>query len=114
VGLKYRGYIRSFNTGFQVRADNTQLNMDAVSQVGVRCVNSQGGQFGTSPYRLEPIQELKQEDLNYLPPLPMNTTKVVDFVDDHDRDKEFVLVQNTPGPLQVTAVLLNNSAAVTQ
>lgn len=115
IGYKYRGLIKSFPMGFAVKSgDNTQTTMKAISRVGVRAVNSVGGKFGSSPYTLEPVQELSQNDLNYLPPLPIDGTKYLSYVDDNELDKCFYIVQDEPGPFQTSVVMIDASYAVTR
>lgn len=114
VGYKYRGVIKSFSLGFQLQGENTQTTMKAISQVGLRTVNSVGGKFGTNPYRLEAIQELSQDDLNYLPPLPMDGTKYITYSDDNEKDKYFYIVQDEPGPLHITNVIIDSNYSVTR
>jgi len=113
VGYTYRGVIQSFVLGFQVQAENTQGTFKNVSRCGIRFHNSAGVRFGSTEYLTDPAQTLTQTDLNYLPPLPMNGTRFVDFVDDHDVDKEFVIVQDIPLPMTISAVLLEGAYAVT-
>lgn len=114
VGYKYRGVIESMPMGFQVQGENTQTTMKAISRVGVRAANSVGGKFGTSPYKLEPVQELTPNDLNYIPPLPIDGTKYVDIADDNQLDKRFYLVQDEPGPFVATVLMVDANYAVTR
>lgn len=113
-GYRYKGIIKSFCLGFQAGAENTQTTMKAVTQVGLRCVASAGGEFGTSLYRLEPVQELSQNDINYLPPLPIDGTKYVSYGDDNQKDKFFYIVQNLPLPFTVTSVMIDANYSVTR
>ncbi len=112
VGYKYRGIVKSFPLGFQIKEANTQTTMKAISRAGVRAATSVGGKFGTSPYKLEPVQELSQNDLNYLPPLPIDGTKYVGYVDDNELDKHFYLVQDEPGPFTACGVFLEANYTV--
>jgi len=107
VGLLYRGTIKSFSLGFQVQGRNTQTTMKAVSRIGVRCVASAGGKFGTTPYRLEPVQEMSPDDLNYLPPLPIDGTKYMTYSDDNKLDKYFYIIQDEPLPFHVCCVMVD-------
>lgn len=112
AGYKYRGIIKSFPLGFQIQGQNTQTTMKAVSRAGVRAVASAGGKFGTSPYHLEPVQELGQTDINYLPPLPIDGTKYISYSDDNTRDKHFYLVQDEPLPFTACGVFIEANYAV--
>jgi hypothetical protein len=114
VGYKYKGIIKSFNLGFQIQADNTQTTMKAISEFGIRCVSTAGLKCGTSLYKMERVQELGQGDLNYLPPLPIDGTKYVQYTDDNKKEKFFYIVQDEPLPATVTGVLINGNYAVTQ
>lgn len=114
VGYRYKGIIKSFCLGFQLQADNTQITMKAITEAHIRCVATAGGEFGTSLYTLQPVQELGQNDLNYLPPIPIDGTKQVSYSDDNTKDKFFYIVQDAPLPMTVTSVLLNANYARTQ
>ena len=114
IGYKYRMVVKSFCLGFQLRADNSQARMKAINEFFVRCVSSAGGKVGSSPYRLQRVQELGNDDLNYLPPMPIDGTKQVSFSDDHQADKFFYLIQDEPLPFQVANVMINASHSVTQ
>lgn len=112
VGYRYKGIIKSFCLGFQIQGENTQMTMKSISRVGVRTVTSAGGEFGSSLYRLEPIQELSQNDLNYLPPLPMDGTKYISYTDDNEIDKYWYLVQNKPLPFVATCLMVDANYSV--
>lgn len=109
VGYIYRGVISSFTLGFQFKGQNTQATMKAISRIGLRMNNTAGVKFGSTPYRLEPIQELTQVDLNFLPPLPINETKYITYVDDNELDKEFFVIQDLPLPMTITSVILETN-----
>lgn len=106
VGYRYLGVIKSFCLGFQAGASNTQTTMKAVSRVGLRCVASAGGNFGTTPYRLEPVQQLSQQDLNYLPPIPIDGTKYISYIDDNKTDKFYYFIQDQPLPFTITSIMI--------
>lgn len=114
VGYKYRGFIKTFPLGFALQGENTQATEKAISRVGIRCTNSVGGKFGTTPYRLEPVQELSQDDLNYLPPQPIDGTKYLSYSDDAEFDKCAYIVQDEPGPFQVCLMMIDTEYAVTR
>lgn len=113
LGYRYKGILKSFALGFQVQGVNTQRTMKAITEFSVRCMASAGLEVGASLYKLEPVQELTQNDLNYLPPLPIDGTKSVAYSDDHEGDKFFYIVQDQPLPACVTSVMLTSSYAVT-
>lgn len=106
VGYRYLGVIKSFCLGFQAGASNTQTTMKAVTRVGLRCVASAGGNFGTTPYRVEPVQQLGQQDLNYLPPIPIDGTKYISYVDDNKTDKYYYFIQDQPLPFTITSIMI--------
>lgn len=114
MGYGYKGIIKSFSLGFQVQGVNTQTTMKSVSEFGVRCVSSAGLAVGTSLYKLEPVQELSNDNINYLPPIPIDGTKYVQFTDESEKDKFFYLVQDQPLPAVVTSVILNAQYTVTK
>jgi hypothetical protein len=112
VGYGYEGVLESFSLGFQLQGDNTQITQKVINRVGMRLCDTSGGRFGTSRYRLDPVQKLTQTDLNYLPPKPINETVFVDYLDDHKVDKGYVVVQDVPLPMVLTAALVECSYAV--
>lgn len=114
LGYTYIGIIKSFCLGFQVGAENTQTTMKSITRVGIRTVSSAGGKFGSSLYKLEPVQELSQNDINYLPPIPIDGTKYITYVDDAEIDKFFYLVQDEPLPFTITSVMIDANHAVTR
>ncbi len=107
VGLGYTGIIKTFSLGFSSQGKNTQITQKSIYQAGIRFVTSAGGQFGSSRYRLVDVQELSQENINYLPPIPMDGTKLVSYLDDAEKDKFLYIVQDKPLPFTVTAVIIN-------
>lgn len=107
VGYTYRGEIKSFGLGFQAKAENTQITMKAITQTGIRCVASAGIKFGSTPYKTEPLQKLSQNDLNYLPPLPIDGTAFIDYTDDNKKDKYFYVIQDEPLPAIIAGVFLS-------
>lgn len=114
VGYTYRGEIKSFSLGFQVKAENTQITMKSITQSEIRCVSTAGLKFGSSPYKVEPVQQLSQDDLNYLPPLPIDGTKTVDYIDENQKDKYFYIIQDLPLPAIVAGVFLNANYTLRQ
>lgn len=114
VGYRYRGVIKSFCLGFQAGAENTQATMKAICRAGLRTVSSAGGKFGTDMYHLEPVQQLEQGNLNYLPPPPIDGTKYIDYVDDNRFDKFFYIIQDEPLPLVVTCVMVDANYSATR
>lgn len=108
-GLKYRGVVKSFPLGFQAGAGNTQVTPKAVTKAHIRFVSSAGGKFGSSEYRLEPVQLLSQNDQNYLPPIVMDGTKFVSITDSYDIDKYFYIVQDEPLPFTATCVIIEGN-----
>ena len=109
IGYQYTGLIQSFPLGFQINAENTQSTPKAVNRVGLRFVDTAGVSFGTDRYRLEPVQELQQGDLNYLPPRLMNGTVFRSYNDTINVDKEYFVVQDKPLPCTLVAALLDTN-----
>ena len=106
VGHRYLGLVKSFPLGFQVGAQNTQQTAKGVVRAGIRFTSSAGGLFGTSIYKLTPVQQLGQIDINYLPPRLMDGTEFVTIADDIKKDKSFIIAQNVPVPMNVNCVLV--------
>lgn len=112
IGYQYSGVIKSFVLGLQIQTENTQTTMKALNRIGLRTVMSAGGKFGTSRYRLEPVQRLRQGALNYLPPPPMDGTTYVAITDDMSTEKVFYVVQDEPLPLNIASVMVDADYAV--
>ncbi len=113
IGLGYQGIIKSFSLGFQIQGLTTQQTMKAINQFGVRTVTTAGLEVGSSLYHMEPVQELSPNDINYLPPVPMDGTKYVQFSDDNQRDKCFYAIQNLPLPCTITDIIVSAQYTVT-
>lgn len=113
LGYMYTGVIKTFCLGFQFQGQNTQTTVKNIVQVGVRTVASAGMQIGSDRYNLQDVQELSQSDLNYLPPLPIDGTKFVDYTDDSQEDKYLYFVQNQPLPAEITSLMLRGSYSMT-
>lgn len=109
VGYKYLGFIKTFCLGFQSGAINTQSTYKVINRVGLRLTTSAGGKIGSSLYKLEPVQELSQNDINYLPPLPIDGTKYITYSDDGKKDKYLYIAQDLPLPFNVGAVMVEAS-----
>lgn len=112
VGDKYTGIIKSFSLGFQLQQYQTQMTMKVLNRIGMRCTTSLGGKFGSDYYRLTSVQKLKQGDLNYLPPLPIDGTEYVTITDTGEFDKYFYIVQDEPLPLVVNSVMIEAQYSV--
>lgn len=113
IGYRYKGIMKSFCLGFQVQGVNTQVTMKNISNFAVRCVSTAGLEVGSSLYKTEPVQELSPDDINYLPPIPIDGTKHVQFTDKSAKDKYFYIVQDLPLPATVTGVIITSNYTVT-
>lgn len=107
IGYSYLGMIKSFSMGFASGPSNTQSTIKNFVRFGVRVVCSAGLEVGSDPYNLEPLQQLSQNDLNYLPPIPMDGTEIKPFVDVPNTDKFFYIAQNLPLPATIAAIMLD-------
>lgn len=105
-GHRYKGQIKSFSLGFTVQGANTQGTLKLINRVGIRAVSSAGGEVGSSLYELEDVQELTGNELNYLPPIPIDGTKFIPYTDDSEFDKYFYIVQDKPLPFCVAAAMV--------
>lgn len=113
IGYKYKGILKSFSLGFPMQGVNTQATMKNIAKFGVRCVSSAGLEAGSSLYKTERVQELTQDDINYLPPIPIDGTKYVQFTDKSEKDKFFYIVQDEPLPAVITSVIITTNYTVT-
>jgi hypothetical protein len=113
VGYGYTGIVKSFVLGFVIQQYNTQATFKALNRLSIRTTTSLGGKFGTDFYALKDIQKLQQGDINYLPALPLDGTETLPFLDKHEIDKQFYLVQDLPLPFFVTSVIIEANHSVT-
>ena len=114
IGYKYKGIIKSFCLGFSNGAENTQTTMKAINRFGLRTVNTAGLKAGSTLYRLENAQQLSQNDLNYLPPLPIDGTKYINYSDENEQDKYFYIVQDDPLPATIGCVMVDANYSITR
>lgn len=114
IGYKYTGIMKTFNLGFVSQGINTQVTMKNVAKAWIRCVNSAGGEVGTTLYDMQPIQDFTLQGGFYdLPPLPMDTTKEVPLGDNSEAEKCIYIRQDQPLPLNITALMLAADYGVT-
>ena len=114
IGYKFSGLIKTFNLGFAVQGENTQKTVKNIYQLGVRFASSAGGLIGTSRYdgRMEAIQELKTGDINYLPPIPLDGTKMISYNDTADINKHLYLEQDKPLPMRILYIIADTKYGV--
>ena len=112
VGLLYTGIIKSMCLGFSLQGHQTQITMKEISRMSLRCVNSMGLKCGNSPYYLEEVQLKTQNDINYLPPQPIDGTQDVEYDDNSEEDKFFYIIQDQPLPACVTSFVVEANYAV--
>jgi len=112
VGYQYEGVINSFPMGFQIKAENTQSTQKTINRIGFRFIDSAGVAFGTSRYNLQPIQELQQGELNYLPPRLMAGTEKRSYNDTFNTDKEYFIVQDKPLPCTLAAAIIETNQTI--
>ena len=108
IGLRYTGFIKSYPIGMLVQLINTQLFLKSVSSAHIQCVDSAGGEFGTTPYKMTEIQKYRTSGAIYdLPPLPMNGRQQIMYSDGTDLDKRFYIKQTKPLPLNITSATMD-------
>lgn len=108
VGYMYEGLIQSYSMGMLVQLINTQLFPKSVTQAILQFVHSAGGEFGTTPYRMEEVQRYETVGAIYdLPPLPMDGMKQIIYSDETSLDKKFIVKQTKPLPLNITSITVD-------
>lgn len=113
VGYLYTGIIKSMCIGFQIQGSNTQVTEKEISRVMLRCVNSAGMKVGSSLYDLQEVQLRTQNDINYLPPAPIDGTQDIDVDSDSEEDFFFYIVQDLPLPATIASYFLEANYAMT-
>lgn len=114
IGQRYTGTIKTMCLGFQFQGVNTQATLKNIVRVSARTMASAGGKIGSSPYDLQPIQELSQSDINYMPPMVLDGTKDVDYTDDAEEDKFLWIVQDQPLPFTICNMMMEANYAGSQ
>lgn len=112
-GYRYKGIIKSFPLGFVYQTENTQTTVKNISQFHIRTTASAGLSVGESLYKLEAVQELTPDDINYLPPRPLDGTKTVIFSGDFVQDKCFYAVQDQPLPAIINSIMITGNYTLT-
>lgn len=107
IGLKYKGILKSPNLGLLLQSNGTQTysNMKNIYKIGLQMSFSAGGKVGSNLYDLADVQDFNPEGLYDVPPLPMDDYKEIQYEDDYDREKHYFIVQDSPLPLHITAII---------
>jgi hypothetical protein len=105
IGLKYKGILKSPNLGLLLQGTQTFSNMKNIYKIGLQLCFSAGTKVGSNLYDLQNVQEFNPEGLYDVPPLPMDEYKEVLYEDDYDREKHYFVVQDSPLPLHITAII---------
>lgn len=113
IGYQYNGIIKSMCIGFQLQGSNTQVTAKEISRVMLRCVNSMGMKVGSSLYDLQEVQLRTQNDINYLPPAPIDGTQDIDVDSDAEEDFYFYIIQDLPLPCTIACYFLEANYAMT-
>jgi len=101
IGLGYTGLIKTMNVeqgGLNGPAQTKPRNVD---KVGVRFLNTLGARFGTDRYKLEAMEFRSTAHKTDRPPPLFSGTKMVNFEDSWDRDKNIYIEQQQPLPCVV-------------
>ncbi len=113
IGYLYTGIIKSMCIGFQLQGQNTQITLKEISRISLRCVNTLGLKVGSSLYDLQEVQLRTPNDINYLPPAPIDGTQDIDVDSDSEEDFFFYAVQDQPLPACVANYFLEANYAMT-
>ena len=107
VGFNYEGLIKTFGLGFAMQNGvNTQITNKSLYRSHLRMIFSAGGQIGTSPYRMQPIQAFSPQGYFDLPPLPIDgTSEPITYSDESEKDKYLYFKQTKSLPMQITAAM---------
>lgn len=105
IGLKHKGILKSPNLGLQLQGTQTFSNMKNIYKLGLQLSFSAGGKVGDSMYYLQNVQDFNPEGLLDVPPLPIDTLKEITYSGDYDKDKHYFVVQDSPLPFHITAII---------
>jgi hypothetical protein len=105
IGLKYKGILKSPNLGLMLQGTQTFTNMKNIYKMSLQFSFSAGGKIGSNLYDLAEIQDFNPEGLYDVPPLPMDDFKEIEYSDDYDKEKHYFVVQDSPLPFHITAII---------
>ncbi|MDY6358442.1 MAG: hypothetical protein SPL73_05725 [Cyanobacteriota bacterium] len=105
IGLKYKGILKSPNLGLTLQGTQTFTNMKNVYKIGLEMCFSSGGKVGTDLYSLSEVQDFNPEGLYDVPPLPMDEYKEIEYSDTYEKEKHYFVVQDSPLPFHLTAII---------
>lgn len=105
IGLKHKGILKSPNLGVTLQGLQTFTNMKNIYKMGLQLSFSAGGKIGSNMYDLAEVQDFNPDGLYDVPPLPMDGYKEIEYSDDYDKEKHYFIVQDSPLPLHITAVI---------
>lgn len=105
IGIKHKGILKSPNLGVQLQGTQTFTNMKNIYKMGLQMSFSAGGKIGSNLYDLSEVQDFNPEGLYDVPPLPMDNYKEIQYSDDYDKEKHYFIVQDSPLPLHITAII---------
>lgn len=105
IGLRYKGILKSPNLGIQLQGTQTFSNMKNIYKIGLQLSFSAGCKIGSNLYDLQEVQDFNPEGLYDVPPLPMDEYKEITYSDDYEKEKHYFIVQDSPLPLHITAII---------
>lgn len=105
IGLKYKGILKSPNLGLQLQGTQTFTNMKNIYKMGLMLSFSAGGKIGSNMYDLSDVQDFNPEGLFDVPPLPMDEFKEIEYSDDYEKEKHYYIIQDSPLPFHITAII---------
>ena len=105
IGLKYKGILKSPNLGLMLQGTQTFTNMKNIYKMSLQFSFSAGGKIGSNLYDLAEVQDFNPEGLYDVPPLPMDDFKEIEYSDDYDKEKHYFVVQDSPLPFHITAII---------
>lgn len=104
VGYRYRGIAKSLNLDLGGVSGSAQSKPRNVIETKIRFYNSVNASFGTSLYKLTPL-EFRQADGAMDMPIPVfSGIQSVDYFDDTEIDKSIYIVQDSPSPCTITVL----------
>lgn len=112
IGYKYQGIAKSFPLGFVGEGKNTHATLKGFNRVTARFTLSSACSIGSNPYKLQSFEQLGREDLNYLPAVPMDETSFLTLSANFEIDTSFYIVQNTPAPMILNALMIEVETSV--
>lgn len=106
IGLGYTGFFKSMNLANPQYPGGMQTRLKSVNEIGIKFLETLGGEYGTNLNNMEKILYRTILDLLDRPPVLFTGSKLIAFPDDAENDKFLYFKQTNPLPLILQHLML--------